>query len=134
MAVVGVLAKARVGDRHERQLEGADPSEGILDDPVVVRGLGAERVLRRRQAEQDDPTDPELGQATGLLGGHVGRHPLDPGHRGDRLAHPRARTDEERGDQHRRMQARLPDQGPECRRAPQPAGSHGQRGHRHVRG
>ena len=59
----------------ERQLEGADPPEGVLDDPVVGRCFGAERVLRLWQAEEDDAADAELGQASSLLGRHVGRQP-----------------------------------------------------------
>ena len=58
VTMVGVLAQAGVGDRHERQLERSDPPEGILDDPVVGRCLGALRVLRIWQAKEDDPPTP----------------------------------------------------------------------------
>ena len=71
--MVGVLAQAGVGDRHERQLERSDPPEGILDDPVVGRCLGALRVLRIWQAKEDDPTDAELRQVSSLLGSPLGR-------------------------------------------------------------
>jgi len=48
MTVVRVLAQASVRDRHDRQLERSDPAEGVLDDPVIHRCSGTERVLGLR--------------------------------------------------------------------------------------
>jgi xanthine/CO dehydrogenase XdhC/CoxF family maturation factor len=65
-------------------------------------------------------------EARGFLGREVGCEPRLAGHRSDRLAPPRPRMDEERGDEHRGMEAGLADERPERGRAPQPAQPHGQ--------
>ena len=43
MAMVGVLAQARVGDEDEVQPRVADATEGLLDDAVLDPGTGPDR-------------------------------------------------------------------------------------------
>jgi hypothetical protein len=119
MAVVGVLAQAGIGDRHDRELERMDPAEGLLHDPVVCRSIDPERVLGLRQTEEEHPADAEVRQACRLVGRDVGRHAEDAGHRVDRLANVGARLDEQWRDQHRGMQMCLAHQRAEGRGASQ---------------
>jgi hypothetical protein len=128
VAVVRVLAQAGIGDRHERELARPDPREGILDDPVLGRRSRAGGVLHRRQTEQDDPADTELGKPGRLLCCEVGRESRLTGHRPNRLAQAGTGLDEQWGDEHRRLEVGLADQRSEGRRAPQAARSDCQSG------
>ena len=73
VAVRGVLAQAHVGHHEQLAAGGADRAHGLLHDAVVRVALGAHGVLRRGQAEEDDPADP---QPLDLLG--LARRPRPP--------------------------------------------------------
>ena len=112
--VVGVLAQAGVGDRHERQLEGADAPERLLHDPVrrptppsrsgPLPPAGRTGARRRHRAP---------ASRRGLHGRHVGRQPRAARHRRDRLPHaPSPGMDEQRSHEHRRMERASPGPAP----------------------
>ena len=119
MAVVGVLAQARIGDRHDRHIEIPDACERLLHDPVLARGGRSPRVFGLRQAEQDHATNTEIRQASRFLGREVRRHPEHAGHRFDRRPDARPGLDEQRGHQHGRIETGLTDQCPQGRRPSQ---------------
>jgi len=60
--MVRVFAQARVGDEHERQVQRAEPSQALLDDPVVGVCPASVRILRVGQAEQEHATDAQPGE------------------------------------------------------------------------
>ena len=130
MAVVGVLAQARVGDRDERDLEVAQATQGLLHDAVRRPRTRPVRVLGIGQAEQQHAADAQLGQGERVADGLVGRHALDPGKRVDRLADVATGADEHRRDEHRGIETRLAHEGPQRGRPSQPAGAGGERGRR----
>ena len=58
MTVVGVLAEARVRDRHEGQHGLADPAQRVLDDAVVGRRFRAVGVLASGRPNRRTPPTP----------------------------------------------------------------------------
>ena len=122
VAVVGELVEAQV--RHHRQRVthlGLDVADRDVEDAVGVHGAGPAGVLGRRDAEEHDAAEAELGclgssfqqRVTAVL--DDARHGRD----GHRLG--RALADEHGQHQLRRHQRRLRHEVPQRRGAPQPS-------------
>ena len=111
VAVVGVLVDADVG--HDDELGHGVLHRGDRARHRAVRVVGARagRVLRLRQAEEDDPAEPALLAAARLGGRRAHRELLDAGHRPDRARRVEHLVEEEREDQVGRRERRLADQG-----------------------
>src|SRR5205823_6828638 len=93
----------------------------LLHDPLLVGGLRAGRVLGLRDAEQDDPTEPETPGALGVLDELVHRG-LVHARKGRHLpAHTLAVAHEQRPHELCGSEVRLLHQPPERRSAAQPA-------------
>src|SRR6185369_1069538 len=121
VTMVRVFAQARIGDGDDPEVQIADAPEGLLHDPVLGYGLRADGILRLGQAEQDQAADAERGKPRRFIGSHVGRHPEDARHGGDRSMDARTRLNEERRDQHGRIETGLAHEGTQRGRAPQPS-------------
>ena len=124
VAVRGVLVEAEVGHQHDLVAEGvAQLAQRHLHDAVGVPRTRAPLVLRRGDAEEDDPGDAQLDQR-GDLGGERRQRVLHHARDGrDGLGLGDALTDEERGDQVVDREPGLGDQSTKGRRAAQSAQS-----------
>ena len=100
VAVVGVLVEAEVGHQDELIAHAiAQGAQGALDDAVGVVGLRPGRILRRRDAEEDQAGDAERHETLGLDDERVDRMLGLAGHGRDRRRPVDTLADEERGDQ-----------------------------------
>jgi hypothetical protein len=75
VAVVGVLAEADVGDRQQFGRRVFDCPQRLLHDAAVAQRVAADVVLLSRDAEQNDPPQPQPHSLPGFLGRHVRRQP-----------------------------------------------------------
>src|SRR5690606_30395596 len=95
----------------------------LLHDAVARIALGALGVLGGGQAEEQDGAHAEIAQFGRLACELVDGELVLPGHRGDLGAHVGAVRHEERVDEHRRVEARLPHEAAQCVRATCPPGA-----------
>ena len=92
VAVVGVFAKAHVGQQQQAWHRFLERGQGALNDAVIGVGVRAEGVLMVGNAEQNDAGDAQIPNLPALLNRPVNRQLGNARHRADRIAHPRSRA------------------------------------------
>jgi hypothetical protein len=69
MAVIGVLAKAEIGDQQYLRAKGlAQPAQRSLHDAVIIPGRRPLGILVRRNTEQDHAPDADRQRRLHLTG------------------------------------------------------------------
>jgi hypothetical protein len=99
MSVARILAETNVGDDEQTWDGFLDPSDGSLDDPVVVIRFRADIILGRREPEQQDRRDAVSGDRASLFHEDIDRKVVDPRHSTDLIASPGSMTNEKRVDE-----------------------------------
>ena len=120
MAVIRVLAEADVGHDDELRARVLQRADRLLDDAVLGEALEPVRILRARDAEEEDGLHAERRELARLAGEPVDRELVDAGHRRDRVPDAVAGDDEERVDEVGGLERRLAHEVAERRRAAQP--------------
>jgi hypothetical protein len=105
MAVVGVFAKAQVGDDGEVACRFFSHAYGLGYDSGVGYRVGAGGVFFFRNAEKDNAAKAQFHGLRDLVGEHVGRHLEIARHGGDFLLETLAGPDEKRQNKIRRRKA-----------------------------
>src|SRR5262249_35284046 len=123
VAVIGVLAEADVGDEDDARDFLSKLLEGPLHDAVRVPRAGSARVLRGRDAGEDDAWYTFVPGRLRLLDQGVGRKVVSPRHRRDLPSHPLPLAHEERVDQVRGDDLGLADHGAEEIAVTEPPGT-----------
>ena len=119
VAVVRVLAEADVGHDDELRARFLERADRLLDRPVVGEALDTVRILRARDAEEENRLDAERLELTGFASELVDGELVDTGHRGHGAADAVAGNDEERVDEVVRLERRLANEVAQGRRSAQ---------------
>src|SRR6266699_4537666 len=121
MTVRRVLAQAHIGDQEKFANILANGAQRLLNDAVLVVGVGSVLVLFRRNTEKQNPADARLLCVAGKLDGIVDRYMVLTGHRADFVADVLSRAHEDRVDHGFRRQSRFTNEVAKAFGAPQPA-------------
>ncbi len=120
VAVIRVLAEADVGDDDEIRARVLEAADRLLDDAVLREALEAQRVLRRRDSEEQHCLETEGSELRSLLRQHVARQLVDPWHGRHGPTYAVSRNHEARLDEVIQAERRLPYEVAERLRPPQP--------------
>ena len=99
VAVVGVFAKAHVGQQQQARHRFLEIGQGALNDAVIGIGVRAEGVLVVGNTEQNDAGDAQIPNLPAFFNRPVNRQLGNARHGTDRIAHPGAGYDEQRHDE-----------------------------------
>ncbi len=107
MAVVGVLAHADVRHDDELRARVLQRANRLLNHAVLGEALRAVRILRARDAEEENRLHAERRELARLAREPIDRQLLDARHRRDRVPNAVAWDDEDRMDEVGRLERRL---------------------------
>ena len=107
MPVIGVFAKADVGDQEQVRRRFLGCAQRLLHDPLIAGRIAAVSVLGVGNAEQDHAPQAQFGRFLDFAIQLIGRKLIVPGHRADGRPHVLAGPHEQGQDEVAGRQPRL---------------------------